>query len=167
MLCHKNVWGNGCIAPPFTISALDGGEWSTSHPSRLHPRVPIVRRLGGLQGRSGRCGPTPAPFWNRTLAWTPIARHYTGWTIINYPLHNFVHFSITSSLLRSHILGNLFSDIFEFCCAIKMDIKFDYNGSKQLYYVTFYDIFYLPTYGDEPYLRSCQLCSHSGNSQQF
>jgi hypothetical protein len=23
------------------------------------------------------------------------------------------------------------------------------------------------TYGAEPFLRSCQLCSHSGNSQQF
>jgi hypothetical protein len=26
---------------------------------------------------------------------------------------------------------------------------------------------YLLTYGAEPFLRSCQLCSHSGNSQQF
>jgi hypothetical protein len=25
----------------------------------------------------------------------------------------------------------------------------------------------LLTYGAEPFLRSCQLCSHSGNSQQF
>jgi hypothetical protein len=26
---------------------------------------------------------------------------------------------------------------------------------------------YLLTYGAEPFLRSCQLCSHSENSQQF
>jgi hypothetical protein len=26
---------------------------------------------------------------------------------------------------------------------------------------------YLLTYGAEPYLRSCQLCSHSRNSQNF
>jgi hypothetical protein len=26
---------------------------------------------------------------------------------------------------------------------------------------------YLLTYGAEPFLRSCQLCSHSGNSQQI
>jgi hypothetical protein len=26
---------------------------------------------------------------------------------------------------------------------------------------------YLLMYGAEPFLRSCQLCSHSGNSQQF
>jgi hypothetical protein len=26
---------------------------------------------------------------------------------------------------------------------------------------------YVLMYGAEPFLRSCQLCSHSGNSQQF
>jgi hypothetical protein len=40
-------------------SALDGGEWSASRPGHLTPRkeplVP-VRRLGGPQSRSGRCG---------------------------------------------------------------------------------------------------------------
>jgi hypothetical protein len=30
-----------------------------------------------------------------------------------------------------------------------------------------YLLTYLLTYGDESFLRSCQLCSHSGNSQQF
>jgi hypothetical protein len=29
------------------------------------------------------------------------------------------------------------------------------------------DSTYLLTYGVEPFLRSCQMCSHSGNSQQF
>jgi hypothetical protein len=29
------------------------------------------------------------------------------------------------------------------------------------------DYVYLLTYRAEPFLRSCQLCSHSGNSQQF
>jgi hypothetical protein len=28
-------------------------------------------------------------------------------------------------------------------------------------------ITYLLMYGDESFLRSCQLCSHSGNSQQL
>jgi hypothetical protein len=39
-------------------SALDGGGWSTPHPSRITPRkktrYPLYRRLGGPQGRSGR-----------------------------------------------------------------------------------------------------------------
>jgi hypothetical protein len=30
--------GGGRIAPPFLTSALDGGEWSASRPSRFTPR---------------------------------------------------------------------------------------------------------------------------------
>jgi hypothetical protein len=30
-----------------------------------------------------------------------------------------------------------------------------------------YSSYLLTTYGTELFLRSCQLCSHSGNSQQF
>jgi hypothetical protein len=33
--------------------------------------------------------------------------------------------------------------------------------------INFLLIPYLLTYGADPFLRSCQLCSHSGNSQQF
>jgi hypothetical protein len=38
------------IVPPFLISTLDGGERS------LYARYALHRRLGGFQGRSGRCG---------------------------------------------------------------------------------------------------------------
>jgi hypothetical protein len=55
----------------FLISALDGGEWSVSRPSRFtpegkNPRYPLERRLCGPQSRSGRreeekiLGPTRA-----------------------------------------------------------------------------------------------------------
>jgi hypothetical protein len=42
----------------FSTSALDGGEWSASRPSRAlppgkGPPVPLYRRLGGPQSRSG------------------------------------------------------------------------------------------------------------------
>jgi hypothetical protein len=30
------TWGSGGIAPPFLISALDGGEWSASRPGRFN-----------------------------------------------------------------------------------------------------------------------------------
>jgi hypothetical protein len=30
--CHEGVSGNGGMAPPFLALALDGGEWSASHP---------------------------------------------------------------------------------------------------------------------------------------
>jgi len=39
-------------------AALEGGEWSAARPGRTLPpgktRYPFYRRLGGLQGRSGR-----------------------------------------------------------------------------------------------------------------
>jgi hypothetical protein len=37
LLCHETTWGNGGIAPPSLISALDQGEWSAS---RLCPFAP-------------------------------------------------------------------------------------------------------------------------------
>jgi hypothetical protein len=44
----------------FLTSALDGGEWSASRPSRFSPRERAPgtqwRRLGGLPSRSGRGG---------------------------------------------------------------------------------------------------------------
>ena len=39
-------------------AALEGGEWSAARPGRTLPlaktRYPFYRRMGGLQGRSGR-----------------------------------------------------------------------------------------------------------------
>jgi hypothetical protein len=32
---HGDVWGSGGIDPLFLTSALDGGEWSASHPGRF------------------------------------------------------------------------------------------------------------------------------------
>jgi hypothetical protein len=46
----------------YLTSALDGGEWSASHPSRaLYPQgkdpwYPLDRRLGGPQSQSGHRG---------------------------------------------------------------------------------------------------------------
>jgi hypothetical protein len=34
-ISHEDVWGNGGIAAPFLISALDGGEWSASRPGHF------------------------------------------------------------------------------------------------------------------------------------
>jgi hypothetical protein len=42
---HKDVWGNGDVAPVFLTSALDGVQWSVSSPGRFilvkEPTVPI------------------------------------------------------------------------------------------------------------------------------
>jgi hypothetical protein len=55
------IWMSGGTAPPFSTSALYGGEWSTSHPCCFAPRQkchwhPSERRLGGPQSQSGCCG---------------------------------------------------------------------------------------------------------------
>jgi hypothetical protein len=46
------MWGNGNTAPPFLTSALDGGEWSASHPCRFTPeeRTPSTHWIAGLVG---------------------------------------------------------------------------------------------------------------------
>jgi hypothetical protein len=36
-LYHKDIWGSGGIAPPFLISALEGGELSVSRTLPLYP----------------------------------------------------------------------------------------------------------------------------------
>jgi hypothetical protein len=38
------TWGNGGVAPPFFTSALDGGEWSASRPSRFTPEAKAPTR---------------------------------------------------------------------------------------------------------------------------
>jgi hypothetical protein len=51
------VWGSGGIAPPFLLSALDGGD-QLHAPAALTPgnctRYLLHRRLGGHHNRSGR-----------------------------------------------------------------------------------------------------------------
>jgi hypothetical protein len=67
----------------FNLGAREGG-WSTPRPGRLTPRkdpVPINRRLGGPQGRSGwvrKISPPPG-FDPRTVQ--PVASRYTDCAI--------------------------------------------------------------------------------------
>jgi hypothetical protein len=53
-------WGRRSIAPRILTWALGVGEWSASFPCYFSPRkeplVPLGRRLGGPQSRSGRGG---------------------------------------------------------------------------------------------------------------
>jgi hypothetical protein len=53
--------GSGCIAPPFSISGLDGSKWSLALSNRFTHRVkntryPFYGKLGGPQSQSGRFG---------------------------------------------------------------------------------------------------------------
>jgi hypothetical protein len=51
-LCHEDIRGSGCIAPPFLTSAVDGAEWSASCPDRFTPgeRAPGTHWIGGWVG---------------------------------------------------------------------------------------------------------------------
>ena len=65
-------------------AALDGGEWSAARPGRtLLPgkaRCPFYRRLGGLQGRSGRAeNLVPTGIRSRTVH--PAVSRYIDWAI--------------------------------------------------------------------------------------
>jgi hypothetical protein len=83
-LCHEDVWGSGCIAPPFLTLALDGGEWSTLHPSRFTPG----EIASSAYWKKGRMDPRASlntvqmrkilPCWESNPAVQPIARHYTS-----------------------------------------------------------------------------------------
>jgi hypothetical protein len=44
--------GSEIIAPPFLTWAVDGGEWSTSHPGNFNPgeRAPGTHWIGGWVG---------------------------------------------------------------------------------------------------------------------
>jgi hypothetical protein len=87
MLC--GAWGERKYSSySFMISALAGGEWSSSRPGRTlprrkDPRYPLYRRLGGPQSRSGHRGYRKkilCPFW-RSNPDLPVVqslvRHYT------------------------------------------------------------------------------------------
>jgi hypothetical protein len=61
LLCHKDIWGSGGIAPPVLTSALGGSEWSASKSLLLYHEGkgawhPLNKRLGGPQYQSGCCG---------------------------------------------------------------------------------------------------------------
>jgi hypothetical protein len=60
--------GSGGIAPPFLISALDGGEWSDSSPGRFTPG----KRASGTQLIGGWVGPRAGPdaVKNRKVSFT-------------------------------------------------------------------------------------------------
>jgi hypothetical protein len=77
------MWGSGGIAPPFSTSALDGGE-SPSRPGRfthreIAPRHPLDMRLIVPQNRYGRYGEEKnlATAGNRTWPVQRVARRYT------------------------------------------------------------------------------------------
>jgi hypothetical protein len=85
------MYGSGGIAPSFLTSALDGGQWSASHPGRFTPGegAPAIHCVGDWMG--------PEPGWtlwtrersltpagNKTLAVQPVAHRYTDRTRSGY-----------------------------------------------------------------------------------
>jgi hypothetical protein len=70
------------MAPPFLNSALDGGEWSASHPGRFTPRetAQATHLTGGCMGHTADLDTGEeklASTGNRSSAIEPVARRYT------------------------------------------------------------------------------------------
>jgi hypothetical protein len=51
-LRHEDIWGKGGVAPPFSTSAVDGGDSSGSLPCRFMPeeRAPGTHWIRGWVG---------------------------------------------------------------------------------------------------------------------
>jgi hypothetical protein len=87
----KTYWGVEVWLHAFLISALDGGEWSASSPSRFTPRerAPGTHWIGGwlsprvvLDAVVKRKIPSPRRESNpKTPIVQPVAQRYTDWAI--------------------------------------------------------------------------------------
>jgi hypothetical protein len=66
-LCHEDIWGSGCIAPPFLASALDGGEWTALRSGRVTPgeRPPGSHWIG-----AERATELVWALWRREKSWS-------------------------------------------------------------------------------------------------
>jgi hypothetical protein len=98
------------------VAALDGGEWSVSRAGRFTPkgkrfRYPLNRRLGGLEGRSGRFGEEIAAGEIRTTG-CPFCSVVTILTEL-FRLHHFCYIRNTfGTLVTKMTASNLYSVLF-------------------------------------------------------
>jgi hypothetical protein len=89
------VWGSGGTASTFLTSALDGGEWSASRPSRSITAeiASSLQFIGSWVGRRTSLDvmekrKIPAPVGNRIQAFQPLTRRYTGSNLCYCKLSN-------------------------------------------------------------------------------
>jgi len=102
------------IALLFHDRALEGGEWSAARPGRSLPlertRFPFYRRLGELQGRSGRAeNLVPTGIRSRTVQ--PVAQSLYR---LNYPAHTILYYNIIVLWDHRCICGPSFTET-SFC----------------------------------------------------
>jgi hypothetical protein len=84
---HGGAWGERYSSYSFFTSALDGGEWSASHPGRVlrpgkGPPVPIVQEAGWapeLVWTQRIEEKSSASAGDRTPIAQSVVRHYTDW----------------------------------------------------------------------------------------
>jgi hypothetical protein len=84
---YEDIWGSG--VPPFLTLALNGGEWSASHPGGFIPREEeqSTHGIGGWVGPRTDLGNVEkrkslAPAGNQTLAVLPVVCRISDWAII-------------------------------------------------------------------------------------
>jgi hypothetical protein len=85
------TWGSGGVAPPFLISARDGGDWLFSLRARFTPgdRAPVTHLIGCVRTVAGldALEKNLAPAEDGTLTVEPVVSRYTNWTISAFTLY--------------------------------------------------------------------------------
>jgi hypothetical protein len=89
VLSHEDVWGSGGIAPPFLISALDGGEWSAWRPGcfnrgEIGDDAHWIRGWVSLRAHLDVVEKNLAHFGIRAPVVETVACRYTDWAILAY-----------------------------------------------------------------------------------
>ena len=111
-------------------AALEGGEWSAARPGRTLPpgksRYPFYRRLGGLQGRSGRAENLVST-GIRTQTVQPVVSHYTDWA--TRPITIIIIIIITCNAWEKVWMSRLWSLVAFKCWSVR-------NWSHILYHWT-------------------------------
>jgi hypothetical protein len=105
--------GSGGIPPPFLISALDGSEWSASHPGSFTP----WEQPPAPTGKEDRWTRKPVwTMWNREKISLPcresnpdvrlVARRYSDWAIpvLAIPLVGRMSTEVQAAMFKSHLI---------------------------------------------------------------
>jgi hypothetical protein len=125
-----------------------------------------------------RCSSTSLDFgtrWRRVIRFTPRRLYPQG----NNKFTGVSKNMVTDFCLRFLLHGSIKCHILFLCTTSRLLTPWSllrrghsFSCAKKIpqvtgYVATLVALTYLLTYGAEPFLRSCHLCSHSENSQQF
>jgi hypothetical protein len=186
---HMEKWRHN---PAFLTSIIDGGEWTASHSRRFTPRkdppwYSLDKRLGWRQNRSGSHAVRMNIIFINSINWLffitqlqsqrPESSQGISFSGTLYRTSNVSEELLPPSSRSRSKLSQRWLLVTSFRWLHLLFYpedwgptylrKFDKLTPDLKKYYARRQYTYLLMYGAEPFLRSCQLCSHSGNSQQF